>query len=124
MRTLLDALAAGAAEGLIHGWLTVAVLFHLTCAGAAAHADVLQRAAEAGCLMPFKVVQRDKDIRVHDRLTDLSLFDMFGAIEGTNFSSRPLSPSAMIIWQPVEATENPFSAAASRCSSAFLRLPG
>lgn len=43
---------------------------------------------------------------------------------GTAMSSVPLSPSPMRIGQPTVSGENPFSQAHSRCSRAFLRLPG
>ena len=55
------------------------MLLHLARAGTAAHADILQRAAKAGRFVPLKVVERNKDIRVHDRLADLRFFDVLCA---------------------------------------------
>lgn len=42
---------------------------------------------------------------------------------GTSTSSVPFRPSPIIIWQPVDSMENPFSLAAVMCSSASLRRP-
>ena len=47
------------------------MLVHLTGAAAAAHADVLQRPAEAGGLMALEVRQADEDVGVHDGAADL-----------------------------------------------------
>ena len=75
----LPTLAAAHAQLLLYMGLTGVVLLHLTGAAAAAHADILQRAAKAGRLVTLKVGKRHKDIRVHNRLTDLRLFDVFDA---------------------------------------------
>ena len=42
---------------------------------------------------------------------------------GTSTSSRPLRPSAMMVWQPVWNGLKPLAYALSRWSSAFLRPP-
>ena len=57
----------------VHARLAVAVLFHLTRSGTAAHTDILQGAAEACHLMALKMRQRNKHIRIHDRMADLGL---------------------------------------------------
>ena len=48
VRTVLAAFSAGDAERLVDDWLTAAVHFHLAGAGAAAHAQVFEGAAESG----------------------------------------------------------------------------
>ena len=55
------------------------VHFHFTGARAAAHANVFQASAEAGCLVAFKVRQRNKDVCIHDCLTDFGFLDIFAA---------------------------------------------
>ena len=42
---------------------------------------------------------------------------------GTSTSSVPFSPSAMIIWHPVDMGLNPFRFAVSRCSTACFLFP-
>ena len=54
----------------MYEWLSCAVHFHFTGPGAAAHAQVLQRAAEAGALVALEVVQRNDDIGVHNGPAD------------------------------------------------------
>ena len=69
--------AAGSADtGLARG-----VHLHLAGAGAAAHTDVLQRAAKAGSFVTLKVVQRNHDIRIHNRAADLCFLHIF-AVNG------------------------------------------
>ena len=48
VRAVLAAFSAGDAEHLVDDWLTAAVHFHLAGAGAAAHAQVFEGAAESG----------------------------------------------------------------------------
>ena len=55
--------------------------FHLARAGAAAHAEILDRAAEARRFVALEVRQRDHDIRVHQRTADLGGGDVF-AVHG------------------------------------------
>ena len=53
---------------------------HLAGAAAAAHADVLQRAAEAGRFVALEVRQADEDVGVHDgaaNLGGLAVLEMF-----------------------------------------------
>jgi len=82
VRALLDALAAAAAAGCVHDGLAVAVLLHFAGARAAAHADVFQRAAKAHVLVAFKVRKRDKNVRVHNRLSDLCKLHVLTAFDG------------------------------------------
>ena len=79
VRAVAGALAAAAAQLGIDDRLAGIVLLHLARAGAAAHAGVLQRAAEARLLMALEVVQGNKDVRVHDRAADLRILDIFAA---------------------------------------------
>ena len=74
----LGALLAVAAQAFLHHRLAGLVLFHLAGAGTAAHAQVLQRAAEAGGLMALEVVQGDDDVRIHDGPADLGGGAVFG----------------------------------------------
>ncbi len=92
VRTLLDALAAGFAHVAIDRGFAVAMLLHFACAGAAAHADVFQRAAKTSRLVALEVVERHEDIRVHDRLTNLRLFDVLGARQRNELFVEPLEP--------------------------------
>jgi hypothetical protein len=70
---LLRAAAAAAALVRIDLRLAEAVLIHLAGAAAAAHADVLQRAAEARGLVALEVGQADEHVRVHDGAADVGL---------------------------------------------------
>ena len=63
---LLGAAVAAAAQPLLHGRLAGSVLLHLARAGAAAHADVLERTAETGGLVALEVGQADEHVRIHD----------------------------------------------------------
>ena len=65
----------------MHGGLFALVHLGLAAAGAAAHADVLQRAAEAGALVALEMGQRDEHIRVHHGAADLRVFDIL-AVDG------------------------------------------
>ena len=53
------------------------MLLHLSCTASAAHTDILQSTSESGCLMPFKVTETDKNIRIHDRMSDQRSFAVF-----------------------------------------------
>ena len=68
---------AADAERPVHGRLAVAVLLHLAGARTATHADVLDGPAEAGHLMPLEVGQRNEDVGVHDRASDLRFAHQF-----------------------------------------------
>ena len=56
---------------LVHRGLAGVVLFHLAGAASAAHAQVFQRAAEPGALVPLEMNQVDHHVRVHHRPADL-----------------------------------------------------
>ena len=62
--------AADAERGVDDG-LALPVLLHLAGAGAAAHAEVFQRTAEACLFMALEMAQRDDDVGIHDGLADL-----------------------------------------------------
>ena len=53
----------------------------LALVGAAAHAQVLQRTAEARFLMAFEMVQGDDDVRVHHRPANHRLLHVLAAID-------------------------------------------
>ena len=76
---VLGAGVAPAAQLLVHLGLAGGVLLHLARAAAAAHAQVLDGAAEAGGLVPLEVVQADDDVRVHDGPADLGLLHILAA---------------------------------------------
>ena len=78
-----DARAHTAADAgvLIDLRLAGVVLLHLARARATAHADILERAAEAARLMALEVGQRNEHIRVHDGLSDLGFLDVFAALD-------------------------------------------
>ena len=73
--------AAHALCGL-DGGLAGGVHLHLAGPGAAAHADVLQTAAEAGGAVALEVAQRDKHVGVHKGAADLGLLDVLAAFHG------------------------------------------
>ena len=75
----LDAAAAAHAQGLIHMRLSGAVHLHLSGAGAAAHTDVLQRAAKACGFVSFKMTEGDEHIRIHNGASDLGFLHIFSA---------------------------------------------
>jgi hypothetical protein len=62
--------AAADAGVLVDGRLAVAVHFPLAGGGAAPHAQVLQRPADAGALVAFEVRQADDRLRVHHGAAD------------------------------------------------------
>lgn len=68
---------AAAAQTLLHLRVSGGVLYHLACAGAAAHADVLESTAEAGGFVALEMGQADKDIRIHDGAADLCRLAVF-----------------------------------------------
>ena len=73
-----DLLAHSAAAALLRIDLRLgtAVHFHLSGAGAAAHADILQRTAEARGLMTLEMSHRNEDIRIHDRPANFRFLHM------------------------------------------------
>ena len=70
------------AEFLLDGRFAVAVLFHFSGAGAAAHADVLDGSAEPGHFVSLEMIQGDENIGVHDGASDFCLFDVFSVRDG------------------------------------------
>ena len=58
------------------------MLLHLARPGAAAHADVFQRAAHACLLMALEVGQGDEHVGVHDGPADLGGFYILAALYG------------------------------------------
>ena len=59
--------------------LAVVVLILFPGAGTAAHADIFNGAAKAGCFMALKVGEADKDVCVHDGAANLGFLYVFAA---------------------------------------------
>src|SRR5664280_2662431 len=64
-----DAGTAGGALDDVDTWLGLRVHLHLATPRTTAHAEILERATEAGLLMPLEVRERDDDVGVGDRLS-------------------------------------------------------
>ena len=60
------------------------MLLHLSGTASASHTDIFQCTAKARCLMAFEMAQADKDIRVHDRMTNQCCFAIF-SVNNRNF---------------------------------------
>lgn len=82
VRADLLAGAAADAEALVNGGLFIGVHFHLARAGAAAHAEVLQRAAEAGLFVALEVGKGDDDVRVSQSAAYLGFLHILAALDG------------------------------------------
>ena len=67
---------------------------HFAGTGTASHTDVLQRTAEARTLMTLEMVERNEDIGIHDRASDLRFFDIFAAVNGHTDLVRTLQTVA------------------------------
>ena len=78
----LDAAAAADAGVLVDERLARGVHLHLAGAGTAAHADVLQRATEAGAFVPLEVGQGDEHVSVHDGAANLGFLHIGAALHG------------------------------------------
>ena len=92
VRAVFDALAAADALILIDDGLAGAVHLLLAGARAAAHADVLERAAEAGGRVALGVRERDEDVGVHDGAADLRRAQILAAADGHEVVIVPLEP--------------------------------
>ena len=79
VRAVLGTDMASAAEVMVDGRLAGIVLLHLAGPAAAAHADVLQTAAETGGLVPLEVGKGDKHIGVHDGAPDFCGLEQLAA---------------------------------------------
>ena len=108
MGTLCSTPATAHTSLLAHLGLARRVLLHLAPSAAAAHSNVLDRPAEAGLLMALEVAQGDKYVGLHNGLADLGGLDARLPPPAPP-SSLPRRPSPMIIWQPVDRGEKPFS---------------
>ncbi len=86
--------AASAADTtLLHNIrLARAVHFHFSGTGAAAHAHVFEGAAEARALMSLEMVQRDDDVRVHDRPADFCFLHVLAAFNRHEHIVRAFQP--------------------------------
>ena len=73
------------AKLLVYNRLSLIVLVHFSGAAAAAHADILERTAESGCFMPFKVIERNNDVSVHYSTPDVSFFAVYTALNRHNY---------------------------------------
>ena len=80
LRTIVGTGAAAPALFLIHGGFAVAVHGHFPRPAATAHADVLDRAAEASQLMPLEMGQGNEDICIHDSPSDECRFENFSPV--------------------------------------------
>ena len=74
--------AASTAKLFVHDDLARGMLLHLARAAAAAHADILERSAEAGHFMPFEMRKADEDIRIHDGAADFRGLHIFAVLDG------------------------------------------
>ena len=77
----LRAATTAAAKLLMHADLARRMLLHLARAAAAAHADVLDRAAETRLLVPLEVREADEDVGVHDGAADLRRLQHAGVLD-------------------------------------------
>ena len=71
IRTLSQTALTSSAGFLIDRRLTNRMLILLTGSGTTSHSDILDRTAETCRLMPFKMRQTDKYIRIHHGTSDL-----------------------------------------------------
>ena len=92
VRAVFDALAAADALVRIDDGLAGAVHLLLAGARAAAHADVLERAAEARGHVPLGVRERDEDVGVHDGAADLCRAQILAAADGHEVVIIALEP--------------------------------
>ena len=76
----LGAAAAAPAQRFIHDAFPGRMLFHFTGPAAAAHTDILQRAAEPRHFMSFKMGQTDKHVRIHDSASDFRFFHVHAVL--------------------------------------------
>ena len=76
----LGAATAAPAQRFIHDAFPGRMLFHLTGPAAAAHADILQRAAETRHFMTFEMSQADKHVRIHDGASDFRFFHIHAVL--------------------------------------------
>ena len=60
------------------------MLLHLSGAASASHTDIFQCTAKARCFMAFEVAQTDKNICVHDCMTNQCCFAIF-SVDNRNF---------------------------------------
>ena len=60
------------------------MLNHLARTGTAAHTDIFDCAAETGHFVSLEVIERNKNIRIHDCTADAGGFDIF-SIRNGNF---------------------------------------
>ena len=77
MGTLTDAHAASDALVVVHYGLAVTVHGALACRGTKAHAQILQRAANARALVALEVGQADDGVGVHGRAANERLLAVF-----------------------------------------------
>ena len=78
--TAVQAMVAATTAALADPGLALGVLLHLACPAAAAHAQVLDGAAEAGGLVAFEVGQADDDVGIHDGVADLGVLHQLAVV--------------------------------------------
>ena len=92
VRAVFDALAAADALVRIDDGLAGAVHLLLAGARAAAHADVLERAAESRSRVALGMRERDEDVGVHDGAADLRRAQILAAADGHEVVIVALEP--------------------------------
>ena len=70
MRTDFTARTTAHTKVHIRARFSLTVLFHLSRAGTAAHTNIFDRTAKTRHLMPLKMRERDKYVRIHNRVTN------------------------------------------------------
>ncbi len=81
VRTVFRTDAASYADVAVHGGLFGLVHLGLAAGRSAAHAEVLERAAESRRLVTLEVRQRDQHVGIHDCAANLGVADVF-AVDG------------------------------------------
>ena len=69
--------AATTTDIFMDGRLSAGMLLHFSGTASASHTDILQSTAKAGCLMSLEMAETDKNICVHDSMSDQGSFAVF-----------------------------------------------
>ena len=76
--------AAATTDFRIDCRFSACMLLHFSCTASASHTDIFNGSAKSGCLMSLKMAQADKNVRIHDRMSDQSRFAVF-SVYNRNF---------------------------------------
>ena len=68
---------ASATKLFVYCRLATCMLLHFTCTTAAAHTDILKCSSKSGSFMTFEMRQTDKNVCIHDRMTDEGCLTVF-----------------------------------------------